>query len=585
MSELWEQRFLAPRIDLPSYALDDPSKCIVDSDESGVLEIYGWDRVDGSRRQLTSRSDGTNGGVISHDGSTVWWFDDDAGSEHGVWRRQPFSGGEAVIAAPDVPAAYSAGMALHRDGTAVIGTSDDGGTTIYVVAPDGDTRILYSHEEDAAIIDISRDGTLCLLQHSEHGDSRHPALRVVRTHDGSTVADLWDGPGKGVNGLGFPDLEGDNRVLVGHERRGREEILVWDPITATEGEILIELDGDLSAQWWPDGRGLLIQRDHHGRSTLHRMLADGSLTAVGPATGVIADATVLPDGEIWMNWSSSAEPSTIIDSSGSTVITTNGPACPPSVAAEDVWVDGIHAFLLRPPGAAGQLPGVFVVHGGPEWHDEDGFRRDLAAFVDAGYAAVTVNYRGSTGYGSQWRDANTDDIGFVELADIARVREHLVATGVIDPTQVALTGGSWGGFLTLLGLGTQPDLWSCGIAAVPVADYVAAYEDEMEGLKAYDRAMFGGSPADVPEAYVRASPLTYIEKVLAPVLVLAGVNDPRCPLRQIENYLSALESLNKQHEVYRFDAGHGSHVTAERINHMRAELDFLARHLTPVAAA
>ncbi len=114
---------------------------------------------------------------------------------------------------------------------------------------------------------------------------------------------------------------------------------------------------------------------------------------------------------------------------------------------------------------------------------------------------------------------------------------------------------------------------------MPVADYVAAYEDEMEGLKAFDRSLFGGSPDDVPDRYADSSPITYVDQVRVPVLVLAGENDPRCPIRQIENYLARLAERGVPHEVYRYDAGHGSLVNDERVRQMRVELDFAARHL------
>src|SRR5262249_52570252 len=86
-----------------------------------------------------------------------------------------------------------------------------------------------------------------------------------------------------------------------------------------------------------------------------------------------------------------------------------------------------------------------------------------------------------------------------------------------------------------LGLGVQPDRWALGLALVPVADYVAAYEDEMDSLKALDRGLFGGSPEQVPEVYEECSPLTYVDQVRAPVLVLAGESDARCPIRQPGN--------------------------------------------------
>src|SRR5204862_2527680 len=102
------------------------------------------------------------------------------------------------------------------------------------------------------------------------------------------------------------------------------------------------------------------------------------------------------------------------------------------------------------------------------------------------------------------RDALQGNPGFTELEDIARVRDWLVVQGIANPNRLALAGGSWGGYLTLLGLGTQPEMWSLGVAAVPVADYVAAYEDEMEPLKAFDASLFGGTPDEVPDVYERS---------------------------------------------------------------------------------
>lgn len=201
--------------------------------------------------------------------------------------------------------------------------------------------------------------------------------------------------------------------------------------------------------------------------------------------------------------------------------------------------------------------------------------------MDAGFAVVQVNYRGSTGYGSAWRDALEGRVGLTELEDLAAVRAWAVDSGLADAARVVLAGNSWGGFLTLLGLGIQPDLWSLGIAGVPVADYVAAYEDEMEMLQAFDRALFGGAPDEAPESYRQSSPITYVDNVRVPVLVLAGANDPRCPIRQIDNYVARLTERGAPHEVYRFDAGHGSLVVEEKIRQVEAQLAFARRHLPP----
>lgn len=119
-----------------------------------------------------------------------------------------------------------------------------------------------------------------------------------------------------------------------------------------------------------------------------------------------------------------------------------------------------------------------------------------------------------------------------------------------------------------------------GDAVVPVADYVAAYEDEAPGLKALDRMLFGGSPDERPELYRERSPITYVDDVTAPVLIIAGDNDRRCPIRQIVNYVEALERRGHPHRFHRYEAGHGSLVVDERVEHMRLELDFVRRSFT-----
>src|SRR3712207_9003496 len=96
---------------------------------------------------------------------------------------------------------------------------------------------------------------------------------------------------------------------------------------------------------------------------------------------------------------------------------------------------------------------AFLVHGGPEAADDDSYRARRAAYVDAGYAVVHVNYRGSTGYGSAWRDALTGRPGLTELEDVAAVYDALAAEGFLDPSRALISGGSWGGVLTLLAPG------------------------------------------------------------------------------------------------------------------------------------
>ena len=573
----WELRYRAPRVWLPDWAQDAPHRCLYVSNQTGTYELHAWDRATDVHRQVTSRANGTTDGALSPDGEQVWWFDDTDGDEFGTWKRQPFDGGADEPALPEVPAGYPAGLEIGRTLT-VVGRADDNGTTIHVVRPDR-TSTLYSSSEDASVAGLTRDERLVLLEHSEHGDSRHPALRVVDI-DGALVADLWDGPGLGLEGVGFSPR--GSTVLALHEQGGRPMPLLWDPLTGEVRRLDIALAGDLTADWYADGSALLVVAETRGRSTLHRVELDGTVTDLPTPPGSVTGATARPDGSVEYSWSSAAHPSVVRSIDGTVVLRAPEPIAPLSVPVTDAFVEGpggvIHSLVALPAGE-GPHPTVFYVHGGPHHLESDAFYPERAAFVDLGCAVVGINYRGSTGYGSAWRDAITGRPGLTELEDVRAVVNWAVDSGLADPARCIISGASWGGYLALLGAGTQPDLWAAAVAVVPVADYIAAYEDEMEQLKAFDRSLFGGAPADVPDVYRECSPLTYVAQVRAPLLVTAGANDPRCPIRQIDNYLDAAAALGRDVEVYRYDAGHGSLVIDERVKQARLELDFVARRL------
>jgi len=448
---------------------------------------------------------------------------------------------------------------------------------------------MYGHENDAGVAALSRDETLLAIAHSEHGDSRHPALRVLAVDGGATVAEKWDGAGKGLDAVGFSEVPGDQRLLVVHERRGREELLIWDVAADTETELAIDLPGEVVADWYPDGSALLVMHTHQSRNTLHRFdIASGALSTLDTPPGTIGAADARPDGTVEYTWSNAAHPSVVralyTDGSDRVLLRPPGDPAPESQPLTDAMVatkgGEVHALVARPADAPeGPLPTVFALHGGPHAADEDRFSAFRAVWLDAGFAVVHVNYRGSTGYGSAWRDAIEGRPGLTELEDVAAVHAWAVETGLADPARCVVNGASWGGYLALLALGTQPDLWATGVATVPVADYLAAYEDEMEPLRAFDRALFGGSPEEVPDRYRDCSPLTYVDQVRAPVLVVAGENDPRCPIRQIDNYLDRLAARGADYQVYRFDAGHGSLVVAETVKQTSIEVHFVRRAL------
>ena len=154
------------------------------------------------------------------------------------------------------------------------------------------------------------------------------------------------------------------------------------------------------------------------------------------------------------------------------------------------------------------------VHGGPTWLDLDRWQPEVQAYVDAGFAVGMVNYRGSIGYGREWRDALIGNIGGPELEDVNAGLRDLVARGIADPERAVIAGHSWGGYVTLLELGKHPELWRCGVAGVPVGDYEPGYEELSPLLQEYDRALLGGkTPKELPDLMRDRNPINFADDV------------------------------------------------------------------------
>jgi dipeptidyl aminopeptidase/acylaminoacyl peptidase len=234
-------------------------------------------------------------------------------------------------------------------------------------------------------------------------------------------------------------------------------------------------------------------------------------------------------------------------------------------------------WLMTPDGS-GPFPTILDIHGGPQGHELDRFDPEAQAWVDRGFAFFTLNYRGSTGFGREYEQAIWGNVGRYELDDLVAARDTLVRAGIADPDRIVLNGGSYGGYLTLLGLGRRPDLWAAGVAYVAIADWRVMYE-EGESLREYQVALFGGTPDEKPELTREASPVTYVEDLAAPLLVVQGRNDARCPARQIEGYIARAEELGKDITVDWFDAGHGHGATQTRVDWCRRAIEFVEAKL------
>jgi dipeptidyl aminopeptidase/acylaminoacyl peptidase len=589
----WVQRFRAPVLNFPAWSDLDPERLVVASTESGSYQLHAWDRRSGDRHQVTFDPVGVLEGRPTRDSTGVIWFRDETGDETGAYVVTPFAGGEARPLLDGVPVGWPEGLAVGRRRiVAVVSTPER--YSVWVADGDGQARLLHEHPQPVRIAGgsgmsgaadrsgLSADERVVVLETMEDGDVLHPALRSLDVETGDTLAELRD-PGLELAAFAFSPVAGDLRVAITHERTGEHRPALWDAGTGELTDLPVELEGSVvPVDWWPDASALLLLVLDAGRHRLVRLnLADGALTSVPTQPGSITAAAVRPDGTVWYRGHNGEHPAQLL-AAGSDVplVVPAGPAAPAGRPFETWWFTNpagqrVHGFIVRPDGD-GPHPAILRVHGGPHMLDMDRWAPDLQAHVDAGFLVAMVNYRGSEGFGQAWRDALTGNVGFTELEDLLAGLDDLVARREVDPARVVLAGWSWGGYLTLLGAGLHPGRWCSLVAGVPVADYVAAFEDEAPSLQALDRAIFGGSPDEIPDVYRERNPLTYADAVVAPLLILAGENDSRCPIRQVWNYVGRLRERGVEPRVYTYTTGHASFDIEERIRQSAVVLDHLA---------
>lgn len=380
------------------------------------------------------------------------------------------------------------------------------------------------------------------------------------------------------------------------------------------------------------GTKMLFESDHTGKNRLHTYdLESGELEAAPAAFGdhALYDATEYPnfgwtdDGKVWSVGKKDGEAKAFID--GREIPTPSGYLWGMTVFKGKAYV--LHCSVTEPTrvlesGPAGgekvlvdnQPPPdiiqrlgrgrlarvrsfdgrtitglvvdhgsprrtVILVHGGPWSEYENTWGPIIGSVAAAGYNVVAPNYRGSTGYGEEFRKLDIGDPGGGDLQDVVAVAQWAKESGLA--TEVAIMGGSYGGYMTLLALGKEPELWACGVAIAPVADWKEMHEVSDALYRKFIEELFDMKL----ELLSDRSPITYARNVRKPLCIITSQNDSRTPIRPVLRYALELADRSGAFELHSIpDMGHSVDTTRGLVEMLFPAITFLRKQFPPDVA-
>ena len=244
----------------------------------------------------------------------------------------------------------------------------------------------------------------------------------------------------------------------------------------------------------------------------------------------------------------------------------------------------VPGVLYSPHGAApgDDLPAAIWVHGGPGDESRIGYKPLTQYLVNHGYVVYEINNRGSSGSGKTFYHLDDHRHGDADLDDVVAARGMLAATGYVDPDRIAIMGSSYGGYLTLAGLAFRPEAFAAGVNLYGVSNWARLLPNTppwWDDLRRLLKSEMGDWETE--DAYLRdISPVFHAERIVRPLLVLQGANDPRVLPVESEDIVARVRANGTPVEYIVFDdEGHGFRKKANQIVAYRAILEFLNRHV------
>jgi dipeptidyl aminopeptidase/acylaminoacyl peptidase len=336
------------------------------------------------------------------------------------------------------------------------------------------------------------------------------------------------------------------------------------------------LPADVPPAWSPDGETIyFIAVDRGARAIFALSLRDGSVRRVSQTAALVGGAQCSPDGRTLVCFAATAtqpfDVFTVPAKGGELhqVTWTNAdlidevslaPTEPIQFKGAGNW--DIEGWLVTPGDDVPRPYGlILLVHGGPQAAWGNAFYFWCQVLAGAGYASLLVNPRGSIGYGEDF--ARAADWGQSDFQDLLAGVDFVLARGDVDAGKLGITGASYGGFMTNWALG-HTDRFAAGVAVNSISNFTSFYGVSDIGASWFERSFkehFGGrfwQDREHWEQYIARSPITYVENIKAPLLLISAENDYRCPIEQAEQMLTALRMLHRTVQLIRIPgASHG----------------------------
>jgi dipeptidyl aminopeptidase/acylaminoacyl peptidase len=246
----------------------------------------------------------------------------------------------------------------------------------------------------------------------------------------------------------------------------------------------------------------------------------------------------------------------------------------------------IEGYLTLPKGytpeTAKNLPVVVNPHGGPWARDSWGFNPEIQFLANRGYAVLQMNFRGSTGFGKKFWEASFQKWGREMQDDITDGTKWLIEKGIADPEKIAIYGGSYGGYATLMGLVKEPELYAAGVDYVGVSNmftFMKTIPPYWEPLLQMMYEMVGNPEKD-SAMLAEVSPVLHADKIIAPLFVAQGAKDPRVNIDEADQMVAAMKARGVEVEyMVKENEGHGFGNEENRFDFYRAMESFLEKHL------